>query len=440
MMARVQGPVAYVMKRYPRLSETFILNEIRIMERLGAELHIFSLLQPEPPPHHPMVSAVKAPLHTLPATLFAKLAKLVRAHGAAVVTSPRRYLRALGYALVWSAGSPSPIGLWKQFVRAGFVAAICRQVGIRHIHAHFANDPTEVVHFVSLMTGISFSFTAHAKDLYLTPKRIVRRRSRAATFVATCTGYNAHYLRDLIGADDREKVKLVYHGIDLSMFTVQELPTQAGPAAESAYRLLSVGRLVPKKGHEHLIAACAQLRDSGYEIRCRIVGGGPLHDELAAQIARLQLRDIVSLEGPMTHAELIGLFRQADLFALAPRITDDGDRDGIPNVIAEAMAAGVPVVSTEVSGIPELVRHERTGLLVPPNDSTALADAIARLIASPELANSLATSALALLEADFDLMKTTVQLHDLMACAGCGRDAPEGRETHQPTAVAAAYK
>jgi glycosyltransferase involved in cell wall biosynthesis len=440
MMARVQGPVAYVTKRYPRLSETFILNEIRTMERLGADLHIFSLLQPEPPPHHPMVREVKAPVHALPATLVAKLAKLFRAHGAAVAAAPRGYLRALGYALIWSARSPSPFGLWKQFIRAGFVATVCRQAGIRHIHAHFANDPTEVVHFVSLMTGISFSFTAHAKDLYLTPKRIVRRRSRAATFVATCTGYNARYLRDLIGTDERKKVQLVYHGIDLSMFTAHEPPSGAAPAAESAYRLLSVGRLVPKKGHEHLIAACAKLRDAGYEIRCRIVGGGPLQAELADQIARLRLEDVVSLEGPMTHAKLIGLYRQADLFALAPRITDDGDRDGIPNVIAEAIAAGVPVVSTDVSGIPELVRHERTGLLVPPNDSTALATAIARLIASPELANSLAASARTLLEEDFDLLKTTVQLHDLMRCAGCSHDATESRAAQPSSQVAAAYE
>ncbi len=424
MMARVQGPIAYVMKRYPRLSETFILNEIRVMERLGADLHIFSLLQREPPPHHPMVRDVKAPVHALPARIVTKLGTLFRAHGEAVATSPLRYIKALRHAMLWSALSRSPWGVWKQFVRAGFVATTCRNAGIRHIHAHFANAPAAVVHFASLMSGIPFSVTAHAKDLYLTPKSVIRRRARAATFVATCTGYNAHYLRDLLGADGQQKVNLVYHGIDLSMFTAD---VRKPESEESAFRLLSVGRLVPKKGHDDLIAACAELRDAGYEIRCRIVGGGPLKAELSAQIAQLGLEKVVSLEGSMTHAELIGLYRQADLFALAPRITEDGDRDGIPNVIAEAIAAGVPVVSTDVSGIPELVRHEQTGLLVPPNDSHALANAIARLIESPEVASALAASARALLETDFDLLKTTLQLHALMGCAGCGHTVPGAR-------------
>ncbi len=437
MMARIQGPVAYVMKRYPRLSETFILNEIRTMERLGADLHVFSMLQPEPPPHHPMVSEVRAPVHSLPAKLLPKAVVVLRAHGGSMAAAPLRYLSALGHAVAWSLGSSTPGGVWKQFTRAGFVANRCRTAGVRHIHAHFANAPSAVVHFASLMTSIPFSFTAHAKDLYLTPKGVVRRRARAATFVATCTGYNADYLRQLTGPDGSRKIHLVYHGIDLSMFTADATESDT---TESAFRILSVGRLVPKKGHEHLIAACAKLRDAGYEIRCRIVGGGPLQTDLAAQIARLGLEDVVSLEGSMTHADLIGLYRRADLFALAPRITDDGDRDGIPNVIAEAMAAGVPVVSTEVSGIPELVRHEQTGLLVPPNDPTALAAAIARLIASPELAGTLATAGRALLVADFDLLKTTVQLHDLMGYAGCGHDATEAHGARSPAPIAAACK
>ncbi len=410
------GPVAYIMKRYPRLTETFILNEIRAMERLGAQLHIVSLLPPEPPPHHPMVAEVKAPILAVPMAEVGQGAwvALAQAHGRALVAAPWRYLGALACAAWWSIQSPSPRSVWKQFTRAGFVAAFCRRAGIRHIHAHFANAPAAVARFTSLMSGIPYSFTAHAKDLYLTPKRVIQRRARAASFVATCTGYNAHYLRDLLGPGQANKINLVYHGIDLTHFARRaEEPIQTTPL------ILSVGRLVPKKGHDDLIEACAKLRDVGHQFRCMIVGAGPLRDTLTSLIAKHDLQTLVTLEGAMTHASLIDLYRQANIFALAPCIAEDGDRDGIPNVIAEAMAIGVPVVSTDVSGIPEVVRDGETGLLVPPRDPSALADAIGRLLDNPAYAVNLASAARILLETDFDLWSTTATLHGLMGCAGC---------------------
>lgn len=416
MIARTSGPIAYVMKRYPRLTETFILNEIRAMERLGAQLHIFSLLPPEPPPHHPMVGEVLAPIHSPPPEGRAKWVVLARAHGATLAAAPLRYAGAFLRAMLWSALSPTPLSVWKQFGRAGFVASTCRRAGIRHIHAHFANAPAAVARFASLMSGISYSFTAHAKDLYLTPRRVIQRRARAATFVATCTDYNARYLRELLGADTG-KVHLVYHGIDLSQFCSREERRQSTYATPRL--ILSVGRLVEKKGHDVLIEACALLHRKGRAFRCMIVGEGPLRDALAAQISRLGLNAVVTLEGALTHSRLVALYGQADLFALAPRITEDGDRDGIPNVIAEAMATGVPVVSTDVSGIPELVRHERTGLLVQPNDPGAFADALERLLADPQEAARFARAARECLERDFDLWMTTRRLHALIGCHHC---------------------
>ena len=415
------GPIAYVMKRYPRLSETFILNEIRAMERLGARLHLFSLLQPEPPPHHPMVAEIAAPLTAPPAEPGAKLRAFAAAHGRMIAARPLGYLAALARAAWWSAQAPRPASVWKQFARGGFVAAACRRAGVRHIHAHFANAPAAVARFASLMAGIPFSFTAHAKDLYLTPRRVIWRRARAASFVATCTEYNAMYLRDIMGADSG-RIARVYHGIDLGLFAPRP-PAAAGAAP----LILSVGRLVPKKGHDDLIAALARLRDRGIGFRAILVGAGPLRAALAEQIESLDLADRVSLRGAMTHAELIALYRQADLFALAPRIAEDGDRDGIPNVIAEAMATGVPVVATAISGIPELVQDGVTGRLVPPRDPAALAGAMAVLLADPAEAQRLAAAGRARLERDFDLWVTTTRLHALMGGACCAPAAARPR-------------
>lgn len=417
------GPVAYILKRYPRLSETFILNEICAMERLGSELHIFSLLQPEPPPHHPMVADVRASVTHTPASWAAKLPAIARAHARALAASPRGYLRAVLLALRLTAVSGHPISVTKHFLRAGFFAAAARRLGIRHIHAHFANAPTAVARLMSLMSGLPFSFTTHAKDLYLTPPDAIVERTAAARFVVTCTGHNVAYLRGILPAASADKVSLVYHGVDFDRFRFR-LPPGAAARGGEPPTILSVGRLVPKKGLDDLIAACALLRERGVAFRCRIVGAGPLRENLQADIAARGLGDAVELVGSMTHARLIERFEAADVFALASRVTDDGDRDGIPNVVAEAMAIGVPVVASAVSGIPEVVVHEDTGLLVPPRDPAALADAIERLLGDLALARRLARAARARLEGCFDCWQTATQLQDLLGEAEHGRRAP----------------
>ncbi len=414
--AKRDDTVAYIMKRYPRLTETFIVNEIRAMERLGAKLHIFSLLSPEPPPHHPIVAEVAATVDPVPQGGPRQWLAMAAAHGAAMLASPPRYGGAFARACLWSVQSSNPPSVWRQFFRAGYVATRCRRLGIRRMHAHFANAPSAVAHFANLMTGIPFSFTAHAKDIYLTRPPVIQRRVKAATFVATCTGYNARHLSALAGTDGG-KIKLVYHGIDLAQFSAREAARLAAPATPL---ILSVGRLVPKKGHDDLIEACALLAAQGLAFRCRIVGEGPLRRDLEAQIKAAGLSGRVSLDGAMTHSDLIHLYRTADLFVIAPRIAGNGDRDGIPNVIAEAMAVGVPVVSTDVSGIPELVRPGLTGRLAPPNSPAGLAGAIAAALGSRGQSATMAAAARVLLQSEFDLWTTTRRLHALMACGGCG--------------------
>lgn len=409
--------VAYILKRYPRLSETFILNEIAVMESFGSRLVLFSLLQPEPPPHHPIVKTIKAPLHHLPLALYPKIKMLARAHGACALRAPLRYAHALIRAVYSSLQFKSPLGVWKQFTRSGFVADECWREGITLIHAHFANAPAAVAWFASTMSGIPFSFTTHAKDLYLTSRRVMRRRVRDARFVVTCTRYNVDYLRSFVAPRHHGKACLIYHGIDINHLATE--PVAALNQSGRVPVILSVGRLVPKKGHGDLLAACQILHGEGLRFRCVIVGEGPLRQTLEAEIAKRGIANVVVLQGAITHADLIALYRQSDIFALAPCITANGDRDGIPNVIAEAMAIGVPVVSTAVSGIPELVQNGVTGLLVPPESPPELATVLRRLLGDPKYGLGLARNARERVERGFDCRQTTKVLRKLMQDCGC---------------------
>jgi glycosyltransferase involved in cell wall biosynthesis len=417
-------PIGYMLKRYPRLSETFILNEMRALERLGTQLHVFSLMRPEEALSHPAVLELQAPVTYFPETWAAKIPAVAKAHARMALTAPLRYLHAAGLAFWWSMLSRRPFSVWKQFLRSGYMAVACRQQQIQHLHAHFANAPAIVARLVSVMCNIPYSFTTHAKDLYLTPKKVLRRRIDSASFVLTCTRHNLEYLQSFLPQQDWHKIHLVYHGIDLAAFPFPtgnaKAATSAGgseqviPIVLSVPLILSVGRLVPKKGLNDLISACQLLKARGVKYRCAIVGEGPLRGELESQISKLGLEGTVTLLGAMAHDRLVALYGQASVFALSPQVMADGDRDGIPNVLAEAMAAGLPVVSTRVSGIPELVEDGRTGLLVGPKDPAALADAVERLLRDPKQGQSLAVAARRKMEDSFECWETTKAVQILL--------------------------
>lgn len=408
----VDQPVGFILKRYPRLSETFILNEIRALERLGMRLSLFSLLRAEEAHCHPTVSEVRAPVHYSPAGWPAKIGVHAWAHLAMALAAPGRYLAALGLAARWALRSAEPMAVAKQFLRAGRVARHCRAEGIRHLHAHFANAPATVARFASVMCGIGYSFTTHAKDLYLSPQATLHWKVRHASFVLTCTQHNVDYLRSFLPAEERNKIRLVYHGIDLSAFA--GAATESANADEDVPLLLSVGRLVPKKGMADLISACQLLRERGVRFNCAIVGEGPLRDELDRRIAALQLGDRVRLLGAMAHDSLIELYGRAALFTLACHVTEDGDRDGIPNVLVEAMASRLPVVSTRVSGIPELVEDGHNGVLVEPRAPVALADALQRLLEDPQARARLGAAARGTVEGSFECWENAKEVHSLL--------------------------
>lgn len=417
-MSEAARPVGYLLKRFPRLSETFILNEIRGLERLGFDLRIVSLLQPEEAVVHEAVAEVRASVTYVPPPGLKRKLSFLRAHVALAIAAPGAYLRTLRTAVSWALRPPGLKYGIHQFWRAGYVAAACRRMRIGHLHAHFAHQPATIAALVSEMTGIPYSFTAHAKDLYLSPPEALRKRAARATFVTTCTRYNADYLGSFLQNESAGKLRVIYHGIDVATFSNRASALGADvAAAQDDPLILAVGRLVPKKGYRDLIEACAILRDRGIDFRCAIVGDGPLRDELTERIGRLGLSERVRLEGAMAHEQLVDLYPRAHVFALSPHVTEDGDRDGIPNVLVEAMAAGVPVVSTAVSGIPELIEHGETGLLVPPRDPLAFAGALERLLRDHDLRKTLADRAAQSVSQHFDVWTNVRALSSLLAAS-----------------------
>ena len=428
--ALAAGPeVAYILKGYPRLTETFIANEILLLESTGMRLRLFSAAQPDESRVQGVVGRIAAPVHYLPDVtslsqtslvqwLRLNLGKFTAAHRELVLMRPGAYARALGLAVAmcwrYRRGLLAPRKVYlKEFLQAGAIALQILQHGrVRHLHAHFCHGATTITWFVSVLTGIPFSFTAHAKDLYvdeLNPGDLLRRKLAAAAFATTCTAANHAHLMRMAGPDSR--VWLVYHGLDVDYFSPRWKPT-----CGDAPTILSVGRFVEKKGFQFLVEACARLRQGGLRFRCLLVGDrGDQSERIDQLIHELDLTETVFIHDGVTQDELRDLYAQASVFALPCQVVASGDRDGIPNTLAEAMAMAIPVVSTAISGIPELVDHGIQGLLVPPGDSAALASALQRVLSAPALAAALGTAGRAKVCAMFNSRRTIRELHELFA-------------------------
>ena len=393
--------VGYLLKMYPRFSETFVLNELLELERQGVRLHVFSLKKPDDGVFHASVARLRAPVTYLPESPLADARAYARAHRAALATDPPRYSSALGAALTRRSRSSL-----KQFLRAGYMAPLLRRYGIAHVHAHFASTAAAVALHLHRLTGVSYSVTAHAKDIYRDDidRQHLAAKLDAARFVVTVSDYNAGYLALLAPTS---RVVRIYNGLDLQAFAAN------GRAPHSTPLVLAVGRLVEKKGFDVLIRACSVLRDRGVSFRCAIVGKGPLDRELSDLTRDLRLGGLVDLCGAMPADALVELYRAADVVAAPCVVGGDGNRDGLPTVLIEAMALGVPVVATDVTGIPELVEHGRTGLLTRQGDPGALADSIQQLLDDPPRAAALAAAARDRVEQAFDVRANVSRLRQL---------------------------
>ncbi|WP_088278335.1 glycosyltransferase family 4 protein [Ideonella sp. A 288] len=426
--------VAYVMNGYPRLSETFITHEIHQLERLGMDLRLYSVKRENEPKVHPVVAAIRAPLTylpkatslsgaALPGWLADNLPTFWRAHARVALRHPLRWMGALGTALglAWRHRGRDDHGrsrlrkvFIKEFLQAGEIAAdVMRQGDVGHLHGHFCHGVATITWLAARMTGLSYSFTAHAKDIYqpeLNPGDLLERKMHGARFVATCTCANATVLR---ARHPRPcEVHAIYHGLDTDWFAP---PTQRPTVAPGTPPLiLAVGRFVEKKGFDQLIEACALLRRDGVPFRCMIIGeSGPALNDIRQRIERHGMDEQVQLKGAVTQDELRGYYAQARLFALPCQVMDDGDRDGFPNVLAESMAMGVPVVTTNISGIPEMIDSGVHGLLVEPRSPAALAEALRSVLVDDEMYARLAREGRQRICDRFDSRRTTQELRDL---------------------------
>jgi glycosyltransferase involved in cell wall biosynthesis len=401
--------VAYLLKTFPRLSETFILNEILGLERLGIDIQIFSLKKPEDGPVQPAVAQVKATVTYVPSLgprfRFGNLGRLLLCHLMLLLVETRHYCVAAKFHFFKRGKSRL-----KDYLQAGYLAWVLRRNGFEHLHVHFANVPASVAEVVQRFIGIPYSLTAHAKDIYLTSAAELARKIEGAECVLTCTAHNQRYLAEL--AAGRTPVRLAYHGVDVSRFGGQS--AHAPTATGERPLIVSVGRFCEKKGFEYLIRACRILADCGCPFHCQIVGYGELQNELERLIEDLGLQEFVELPGTMTQDQLAALYPRASMFVLPCLITGNGDRDGIPNVLIEAMASGVPVISTDVSGISELVRHQENGLLVEQRDADAIAEAMEFLLLHPDVRSRLARNGRETVLQRFTLEASALRVHDIL--------------------------
>lgn len=381
--------IGFILKGYPRLSETFIAQEIYLLEQRGFQIDIYSMRGPREKTRHPVHDKIKAKVVYIPEYILESFAEIFWANFAVAFTRPI-YLALLPQAL-WKSicqRSRSPI---KRFLQAGWL--IHREdlghTQVKHLHSHFVHAPTELTFYLSKITGITFSISAHAKDIYTSTPEEIRERVQASEFLMTCTEFNFHKIRELVGPEHSGKINQVYHGVSLSAFQPQQEPAFEFPQK----RLLTIARLVEKKGYEDVFAALKILQEKGLHLHYDIYGDGELKASLIELRDRLGLQEQITLHGAVSQPIVLKAYQEGGVFILASRETESGDRDGIPNSMAEAMSMAMPVLATNVSGIPEILENNLSGILVQQRSPAEIARGLERLFSEKGLAAKLGIEA-----------------------------------------------
>jgi len=355
---------------FPRLSETFVLQELLELERRGLRLHVFALRRPAEVVQQDALSELRATVEYLPESPVPYQRMRVRlAHATLLLQRRLGYLHGLADALA------SPEFSRSLGARSTLLAHRIVRLGSPPLYIHFAHKPATIGRLAALLAGVPYALSAHAKDIWLTPDGELARKVRDAEVVLTCTEDGRAHLAAL--ADGRTPVRLAYHGVELKN-------RSRSPQPGETPRVLAVGRLVEKKGHETLLLAAALLRDRGLEFTVRLAGEGPEWPRLQRLVHELRLGDRVVFLGPLSESEVQAEYERADVFALPCRKLANGDQDGLPNVILEAMAHGLPVLSTRLNGIVEAIVDGESGLLAEQDDASGLAEHLGRLLEEPQ--------------------------------------------------------
>ena len=382
MTSDAAPPLAVVLKGYPRLSETFIAQELLSLQKRRIRFAIWSLRHPTDTKRHTVHDEITAPVYYLPEYLKDDPARVLRAW--------RKARRLQGYSRAWAAfrrdfARDRTVNRIRRFGQA-LVLATELPANTRLIYVHFLHTPGSVARYAAMLRGLGWGASAHAKDIYTTPDWELSEKLGDLDWMVTCTASNVEHL-GRIAPTARSKIALVYHGLDLARFP----PPAAKHTASDVHCILSVGRAVPKKGFDTLLRALALLpRNLSWHFTH--VGGGTEREGLQRLASEFGLADRITWLGARAQDEVLALYRQADIFVLASRVAEDGDRDGLPNVLMEAQSQEVACIATRISAIPELIVEGETGLLVEPEEPKSLALAIERLIRDPLLRGRLATA------------------------------------------------
>ena len=396
-----KSKIGYIVRKFPNLSETFILNEILELEERGHDIHIFSLDRPNDPCFHKNLPKLKANVTYIPN--LTKIKQLLSYKKRAARTFRKNYKKTLFFALQQC--KPT---LFFRFFQSCFVAIKARKMGIQHFHAHFANRPTTIAYLTSMISGHPYSFTAHAVDIFKETlcRKALQKKIQRAKFVITVSEYNKNYLSQQSNGPTH-KIYKINNGINLELFQPKDIPPQ------NPFTFLCVARFVAKKGHMVLLEACNHLRNQGLDFQCLLVGKGKLQSKIESFINKKKLQNHVKLLGPHSQEQVLMRYNQSHAFVLPCVMDSDGNRDGLPVSIVEALACSLPVITTPMTGNSEVVHHQVNGLLVPLKDAQAFAEAMRSLMLNRDLYEQYRENARQSIQDRFDIHKTIVALADL---------------------------